>query len=633
MLGGTKNMKEIVLIAPFEELGRKAKKIVTENNLNAEVIIGDLSQGVKEARRAVQAGARVLVSRGGTYKMIKNAVNVPVVEIKMSSFDILRGFKNLYGYSGKVGIAGYKNIIDGCEEIGELLNIQTEVIEIEKEAEARQEIEKAIKRGIRVFLGDTISTNLARQLDCKSYRIESGKEAIIDAIQEASRILAASRIEKAKSEQFKTIIHSVHDGIIAVDQNLRITVLNSLVEEMFAIKEEHVIGRKIDEFIHNTKILGSLKNNEAVIGEIVEINNGKFAVNKVPIEVENQIEGTVITLQDVTNIQDLEYKIRRNLLDKGLTAKYSFKDIIYESEAMKECIRIAERYGKFDSPILVLGQSGVGKELIAQSIHNSGKRKNGPFVAINCGAIPESLIESELFGYAEASFTGARKGGKAGLFELAHNGTIFLDEIGELPLEFQARLLRVLQEKEVMRIGGDKVIPVDVRIISATNKDIYKMVEEGEFREDLFFRINILTLMVPALKDRKEDIILLSKYFTKHYAEKYKRSIPDLTDGVVQSLLQHKYRGNVRELKTMLERAVVLCDGNKIEEKHLQVMPKREEAVDANYEKDELLSLEDFEQKYIEKILKLCKGNVSEAAKILGVNRSTLYRRLNTTDA
>lgn len=625
-------MKNIVLIAPFEELGKMAEKIVDENGFDVDVIVGDLSEGVRVARKAIEQGARLLISRGGTYKVIKNAVDVPVVEIKMSSFDILRGFKNLFRYEEQIGIIGYKNIIDGCEIIGELLGLNIELIEIKKEAEAFKVVGEAVKRGVKVFVGDTISTTLAKEFNCQSYRIESGNESIIDTIQEANRILSASKNEKAKAEQFKTIINSVHDGIIEVDHNLQIKVLNDMAERIFGIKEKDALGRKVDGIISDDTIITFLKSTKIGISEIFEINKSKFAVNKVPIRVEEQITGSIITLHDVTQIQDLEYEIRRNLLDKGLTAKYNFEDIMYESEEMSQCMNIAKKYSKYDSPILILGQSGVGKELVAQSIHNNSKRRNGPFVAINCAALPDSLIESELFGYAEGSFTGARKGGKPGMFELAHNGTILLDEIGELSLEFQARLLRVLQEKEVMRIGGEKVIPVDVRVISATNKDLYSMVERGQFREDLFFRINILTLMIPALNERKEDILLIAKYFIESYSKKYMKNISGLSNEAIQNLIHYNYKGNIRELKAMIERAVVLCEGKEIEEKHLNIKVNLKKIAPTVDLQEKNFSLEEMEIFHIRKILKLCKGNVSKAAKILKINRSTLYRKLEAID-
>jgi len=288
----------------------------------------------------------------------------------------------------------------------------------------------------------------------------------------------------------------------------------------------------------------------------------------------------------------------------------------------------------------------VGKELFAQSIHNYSNRRKGPFVAINCAALPPNLIESELFGYAEGAFTGALKGGKLGIFELAHGGTIFLDEIEEIPIEIQGRLLRVLQEREVMRIGDNKVIPVDVRIISATNKDLNAMVEEGKFREDLYFRINILTLNIPPLNKRKEDIEQLGSFFIKKYCLKYNKHLQGISKEALNYLLNYNYKGNVRELQGMIQRGVILSEGDKLgiedvilddenginnvaynvayNELNEDALGKEEITFKVQGEK----SLKEVEKQYIMYVLKKCNGSIVNASNILNVNRTTVWRKL-----
>jgi transcriptional regulator with PAS, ATPase and Fis domain len=304
---------------------------------------------------------------------------------------------------------------------------------------------------------------------------------------------------------------------------------------------------------------------------------------------------------------------------------------------MRDCIKKAKIYSKYSSPILILGKSGTGKELFAQSIHNSSDRSSAPFVAINCAAIPKDLVESELFGYAEGAFTSAVKGGKAGVFELAHRGTIFLDEIGEMPIGVQTRLLRVIQEKQVMRIGDDKLIPIDVRIIAATNKDLNKMVNEGKFREDLYYRINILTLLVPSLNDRNEDIIQLSRFFIDKYAMRYNKKIQRISMEAKDYLENHYYKGNIRELQGMIERAVVLCQENVLKLEDVRLLEEIEYAdhnvignkKDSNTEKMEAKSLKQVEDEYIKKVMDACSGNVSKASKVLKISRTTLWRKMN----
>jgi len=627
-------MKDIVFIAPFKSLGCLAEQVIEKKKYsNIEVVVGGLSAGVKVAKKVVKQGAHIIISRGGTYTMIKEVVDIPVVELKMSSFDILRGFKELINYKGKIGVAGYGNIIYGCETIGDLLNLNIDKIEIQNEENAEELLKKHLNEGVQVFVGDVTGSSMAKKLNCRSYIIESGSESVISSMQEARRILKGLKFEKEKAERFKTIINFIHDGIIAVDQEGRITIFNSIAEKIFQISEEEAVGKKVEWVVKGTKLIEVLELGQMKLGAIQDVNGSKIVTNRVPIIVDNKITGVVATFQDITKIQELEHQIRVKLQKKGFIAKYNFDDIKYKSKYMKDCIDRAKTYSMYDSPILILGGSGVGKELFAQSIHNNSSRKNAPFVAINCAAITPNLIESELFGYVEGAFTSAVKGGKTGVFELAHGGTIFLDEIGEMPFELQSKLLRVIQEKEVMRIGDDKVIPIDVRVISTTNKNITQMINQGSFREDLYYRINILTLLVPSLNDRSEDIVDLSNFFIKKYCRKYNKDICDMSKSAEDYLNSYNYRGNVRELQGMIERSVILCTSDSINIKDIRL-----EAIEHHNiqnEKNNEIKSKDFksltqvENEYINEVLGYCNGNLSEASKILKINRTTLWRKRN----
>lgn len=628
-------MKDIVFIAPFKSLACLAEQVIEEKKYsNIEVVVADLSYGVKVAKTLVKQGVDIIISRGGTYTMIKKVVDIPVVELKMSSFDILRGFKELINYKGKIGVAGYGNIIYGCEVIGDLLNLNIDRIEIENEEKAEILLKKHIDKGVQVFVGDTIANSMANKLNCKSYIIESGIESVISSMQEARRIFKGLQFQREKAERFKTIINFIHDGIISIDQEGRITIFNSIAEKIFRISEKEAVGKRIESVVKETKLIEVLELGQMNLGEIQDINGSKIVTNRVPIIVDNKVSGVVATFQDITKIQELEHQIRVKLQKKGFIAKYHFEDIVYKSKIMRECIDRAKTYSLYDSPVLILGKSGVGKELFAQSIHNNSKRKNAPFVAINCAAITPNLIESELFGYVEGAFTSAVKGGKPGLFELAHGGTIFLDEIGEMPLELQSKLLRVIQEKEVMRIGDDKVIPIDVRIITSTNKNSKQIIKQGNFREDLYYRINILTLLVPSLNDRSEDIILLSNFFIKKYCTKYFKYISFMSKEAQDYLNSYNYRGNVRELEGMIERSVILCNGDSIDINHIRLEAIEYHNIE-NTKKTEIKS-EDFksllrvENEYINEVICHCNGNLSEASKILKINRTTLWRKRNS---
>lgn len=634
-------MKDIVLIAPFKDLYDLSSQIIKERNYeNIEVLLGDLNDGLSIARNAVDQGARIVISRGGTYNLLKGRLSIPVVEIKLTAFDILRSFKSVINYSGKIGVAGYKNVIYGYDVLEEILGSKAIKIniEIEEEDAVEDKIAKCILEGIEVFVGDSIVCKTAERLGCKSYLIKSGEESIISSIEESMRILEASRVEKEMTERLIALIDFVHDGIISIDKDEKITVFNSIAQEIFGLKKDDVIGRKLTDVMDNN-ISDILVSKTTKIGEIREVGKIKITINSIPIIVDKDIIGTVSTFQNITELQNLEKKIRVKLLERGFIAKYTFDDIIYVSSKMKACIDKAKKYSNYDSPVLIEGLSGVGKELFAQSIHNYSSRRNGPFIAINCAAISPTLIESEFFGYVEGAFTGARKGVKVGIFELGHGGTIFLDEISELPLDLQGRLLRVLQEKEVMRVGDDKVIPVDVRIITAANKNLRELMKQGKFRRDLYYRINILAMEIPSLNERREDIEVLSNYFVKKYSSKYHKDIKGISENVLQYLFEYEYEGNVRELEGMIERAVILCDNDTIRMIDNRIMEEdiRDVAVSHEYanKKDSFminnkLSLKELEDEYIKYILYNEGGNIGRAAEILRIDRSTLWRKVKS---
>jgi transcriptional regulator with PAS, ATPase and Fis domain len=349
-----------------------------------------------------------------------------------------------------------------------------------------------------------------------------------------------------------------------------------------------------------------------------------FAIKRLPITLHGEVIGAVANIEDVTQLQNFEQVVRQKLNKKGLVAKVNLHQLLGTSGAMKEIKERACQYANTDATVLITGESGTGKEGIAQSIHNLSQRKNGPFVAVNCAALPESLLESELFGYEEGAFTGAKKGGKAGLFEMAHRGTIFLDEIGEIPLPLQARLLRVLQEREIMRIGSDSVIPVDVRVLAATNQDLMALVDIKQFRADLYYRIDVLRLHLPPLRDRIKDIPELVQATIKKIASKNNR-VYRITDNAMTFLQLQPWKGNIRELENVIERVVLISKSGIIDEGEL-----RREFPDYQRVEDEdcINDLEKLEKQKIEQILLEEKYNYSQAAKKLGISRTTLWRKI-----
>nr|WP_255711468.1 sigma 54-interacting transcriptional regulator [Pelosinus baikalensis] len=328
----------------------------------------------------------------------------------------------------------------------------------------------------------------------------------------------------------------------------------------------------------------------------------------------------------------MEARIRNELITRKFIAKYHFTDLLGVSPQMIEIKRIAQEMSLIDATVLISGESGTGKELFAQSIHNESQRKNGPFVAVNCAALPQNLLESELFGYVEGAFTGATKKGKPGLFEMAHTGTIFLDEISEMDKYAQSRLLRVLQEKQVMRLGDDKYIPVDMRIIAATNKNLAGLIKEGQFRQDLFYRLKVLTMTLPALRNRKNDIQYLAHHFLEYYKRRHFKQL-DISDSGYNYLSGYSWPGNVRELKYFIERLVVIASEKWITEDVIKkYWHDREDETELPSIVSDDLPVDNAplpsEDKRIADALAQCHSNITRAAKLLGMDRSTLYRKL-----
>ncbi|MCH4886835.1 AAA family ATPase [Acidaminobacter sp. JC074] len=341
----------------------------------------------------------------------------------------------------------------------------------------------------------------------------------------------------SKHEEMSTLLNLSHDGIILVDDQGQVLQANAAFQDMFECEiSYHLMSCFGNKFLSDFS-------EDAYDECLYTLRDREYLVSKKPIKYYGKSKGFSYIFRDVTHVLALESSLQQQIKTKGLIAKYTFDDILTRSDKVIRTIEAAKRFASADLSIMITGESGTGKELFAQSIHNDSERAKYPFVAVNCAAMTESLLESELFGYEGGAFTGALKQGKQGLFERANRGTIFLDEIGDMPLSMQSKLLRVLQEHQVMRVGGKEVIDVDVRVIAATHKDLYELVERNEFRQDLYFRINVLPLEIPSLRERPEDILLLLEDFS---TESY-----HLTDSVKDFLVRYPWKGNIREIKNI----------------------------------------------------------------------------------
>lgn len=438
----------------------------------------------------------------------------------------------------------------------------------------------------------------------------------------------------------EAIIHSSEEAISVVDENGNGILINPAYTRLTGLTEEDVIGKPATADIAEGESMHMqvLKTRRPVRGARMKVGpkNRDVIVNVAPIIVDGVLKGSVGVIHDVSEIQRLTAELNRaRQIIRTLEAKYSFADIIGESEEMKVAIEQAKLAAKTPATILLRGESGTGKELFAHAIHNASDRKYNKFIRVNCAAIPETLLESELFGYEEGAFSGARRGGKRGLFEEANNGSIFLDEIGELSASTQAKLLRVLQEREIVRVGGTKPIPINVRVIAATNVNLEKAIAEGAFREDLYYRLNRMPIYIPPLRARKEDIPALCRHLIQKLNQDYGRNVEGVTDEAMVKLLAYDWPGNVRELENVLGRAMIFMKFHEvmIDISHLPPLSAPSAAPSVRPETEgELRPLDEmlgrYEAQLLEEALRRHRGNKTAAARALGISVRNLYYKL-----
>jgi PAS domain S-box-containing protein len=431
---------------------------------------------------------------------------------------------------------------------------------------------------------------------------------------------------------------SAYEGIIVTDPQGIVRMLNETYARFLGVKAADVIGKPVTEVVENTRMHIVAKTGKAELAQVQRIGDGDMVVHRIPIRQDGQVKAVVgkVLFQDVRELhalsarvlqlkQELDYY--KGELAKHMGVKYGPTDIVGRSASLQAAKGWAERAASSDSTVLITGESGTGKELFAHSIHRMSRRNMGPFVKLNCAAIPDNLMESILFGYTDGAFTGAVKGGRKGKFEMAHRGSIFLDEIGELSLPMQAKLLRVLQEKEVERVGSVHPVKVDVRIIAATNRDLEKMVAEGKFREDLYYRLHVIAFRVPPLRERTEDIPVLVAELMGKLIEEVGVVAKAVSPEAMEALQQYEWPGNVRELKNVLERSLHLVEGDQIRLEHLPLhLTGRNSAMHHPVKMKE--AVEQAEREAIQRALSITGGDREQAIQLLGISRSGFYQKL-----
>ncbi|MDR3258664.1 MAG: sigma 54-interacting transcriptional regulator [Fusobacteriaceae bacterium] len=638
-------MINIFFIVPYPELKPIINEIYNNHPFKKSLNVNFLVMTVDMVRKyKMEKVYDVYVGRNFTFKELKKMYpNKAILEIPITGYDIVQAICEAHEkyHPKKIGIIGrflkFFNVLDfnNLEEIG---NCQLISYPIDEVHDMETSIRKAKKDKCDCIVGGYSTTLYVKDKGIDAVTIKVSKETIYKVFEEAIHIAQAIHEEREKSEILRIITKTSNTGIFYINSEKNIEEINDEAKKYFLNTDIDTYNRSIFQIAPFMKdaINTCFETGNIVSNKLYTFKNITISVDYTPVKVDNIISGIIICFFTVTKVQQLESQIRKKMSEKGLVAKYKFSDIIYKSSVFKNLIQNAKKYAAVSSNILIVGETGTGKELFVQSIHNESSRKDESFVGVNCAALSTNLLESELFGYEEGAFTGSKKGGQIGLFELAHKGTLFLDEISEIPISFQSKLLRVLQEHEVRRVGGTTFIPIDVRIITATNKNMKKLLAEGKFREDLLYRLDVLKLLIPPLRERKEDIIELFKYYLNYHCQKLGFIMPSFSKEAEFIISNYKFPGNIRELINITERLSVLKNNDVVSKEDMLTMLYQDDiddnkAYDLTLPNDLFINCEKEDEKEkanIKNILMSVNHNKIKAAEKLGIDRTTLWRKM-----
>lgn len=627
-------MKLKIVLMSYPYMTDMVREVVL--NLTTDVPIEIVDVGIGYQRRLAEKldedpSVQVLIALRGHAQFLPELKQTSLIVMDVTWDDLLQAYLHACQIADRIVVMRYGKVFEEYSKFDVLFPLEIIHDCYEDEFEAREKVMYWMRQGISTFVGTSVACSEAAACGAKAILLYS-KKTIRESLERAISIIRSLEMDRVRLEKINALIQSTNHAILSTDAQGHIDLINAHGCRLLKTTEAEATKWQITDVFPALPLDKVFVDGQSIDSYVTRVGQHDLVVSVNPIHVHGKIVGSVLTLQESSKVRDVERKIRKELSQKGLIARYRFSDILHRSREMERVIERANVYAQTDATVLIQGETGTGKELFAQSIHNASSRAGQPFVAINCSALPEHLLESELFGYEEGAFTGAKRGGKRGLFELAHCGTLFLDEIGEITPSLQSRLLRVLQEKEIMRVGGTAIIPIDVRIMTATNKDLRSLMVQGKFREDLFYRLNMLHLHLPPLREREGDVILLSD----HFLQRYNIHGPDkeqLLKKIESALHSYHWKGNVRELEVVIQRIAVLFNHTgKIEmvDEILNELTEENECKQASSRADKRLKdeIQQAERQKIHRILAEVGWNKEQAAQRLGISRTTLWRKL-----
>ena len=554
--------EDILFLSPSKPILHSVREVFASLGEEYLVYEGVLADAVRIAKSCIEKnGTRIVIATGGTGDMLREAVNAHVLIMRYRGEDMIDALQAADPAHHKVALVGFANFVNTAMRIRSIFPEDIRLEAVNGIEDLHATVDHLLAEGYDTIVGGSFAVQLARARGARGVHIGMEKEIIADTLEEAKRLVLLMKEQDVRLATTNALFDAISEGIIGCDGEGRVTAVNQTGLGFLGLTRHDAEGRILTDLIDAPFLAETLREGSEFTGMLVRMGQMQYSATCVPVNTENgRVVGAMLSLQELSRLHR-ELSVRRKILASGHVARHQFSDIVGSSAAIAHARERALVYAATDSTVLIYGKSGTGKELFAQSIHNASPRADGPFVAVNCGALPESLLESELFGYVHGAFTGARTGGKTGLFEMAQGGTLFLDEISEMAPSLQARLLRVCQEREITRIGDDKVIPVDVRIIAAANRDLLTLVHAGSFREDLYYRLAVLILELPTLARRMEDLDELAPFIVRQKANELHRSIGALPRESLAELRTISWPGNVRQLSNVLERAIIIAQG------------------------------------------------------------------------
>ena len=638
-----------IVAVGFRRINKLLQELAPEFADRAAVEVLDMGfdQAVERVRTLQrERPVDVIVAAGSNGAYLRQHLDTPVVLVKVGGFDLMQALTHARRLSARIGLVTYEGMAPDLKQFDNLFEFGVSQRSYRTEEEAQACVRELQQQGMEVVVGSGVVADLADQHGLTGIFLYS-IDAVRGALEDAVEVARASRIEQAKRERLSTILAQLSDGVIAVDRQERILTLNPTMAQWLGVTAEQWLGRRLSEVCPELSLQHTLRLGAQDLERIERVKGKTLIVNRIPLIEQGVLTGALLSSQDPISIQRVDRHIRTRIKPQAQHARYELHQLIGHSPAIERVQRMAASCARSQATVLLIGESGTGKEVVAQGIHMASDRRDMPFVAVNCAAVSESLLESELFGYEEGAFTGARRGGKIGLFEAAHNGTIFLDEVGEMPLSLQTRLLRVLQEREVLRVGATEPTPVNVRVIAATHRDLASHVADGRFRQDLFYRLNILRIDMPALRERAQDVPELAEAL--HARVCARLGLPPAATALLLSALiaqttHYPWPGNVRELENLIERLVAYAASRTepipawqlssfVQDTAPELFATATTAATRgrpviappamSSEARQPVSADD-----IQRALTACGGDKGRAAQQLGISRTTLWRKL-----